>query len=197
MVLSLASLPTQRPDGLRLTSTSVTWWRLDERPPSAWSWEGFPVPRNRFDAPGARVRYAARTERGAFREHFAEGQRLVTERHAAMHVVRLTGRLRIVDLRAESTLDLLGLDAEVGTGRSERVFKTCWALSERLQTWYGNRLHGLVYTSRTTPQTSANLAFLRNAPLAVTDVGPLESREALLAELIADDGFRVELPGWL
>lgn len=197
MVISVESLPRKRPVGLRLVSVSVVWWRLDGRSPSTWSWDGFPRPRNRFDAPVGRVRYAARTERGAFRERFADSHREISAWHASLSVVRLTGRLRVVDLRSEPTLDLLGLDAEISTGRAERVFRTCWTLSERLQEWYGSRLHGIVYTSRTTPQSSTNLAFFRHAPLAATAVGALETREALLAELIADDGFRVDLPGWV
>ena len=142
------------------------------------------------------MRYAARTERGAFREHFAEARRTITARHAGLSVVRLTGRLRVVDLRNEGVLDALGLDGEISTGRSERAFEACWALAERLVDWYGERLHGIVYTSRTTPQTSANLAFLRSAPLRVVAVHPLVDRRALLAQLILDDGFRVDLPGW-
>lgn len=197
MPLSEASLPRKRPDSLRLVSVDAHWWRLDEHSPTAWSWTGFPRPRNRFDVAGARVRYAARTERGAFREHFAESGRVISARHARLRVVVLSGRLRVLDLRSEATLDLLHLDAEIGTGRSKRVFRSCWALSELAQGWYGERLHGIVYTSRTTPQTSANLAFFRNAPLSAVTAGRLDRRTALLAELVADDGFRVDLPGWL
>ncbi|MGH3743608.1 MAG: RES family NAD+ phosphorylase [Mycobacteriales bacterium] len=197
MVISVESLPRKRPDGLRLASINAVWWRLDARPPSSWTWDGFARPRNRFDAPGVRVRYAARTERGAFREHFADDHREISAWHASVSVVRLASRIRVLDLRSEPTLDALELDAEISTGRDERVFRTCWMLSERLQEWYGPRLHGIVYTSRTTPQTSANLAFFRQAPLTVTAIGRLDTRESMLADLIADDGFRVDLPGWV
>lgn len=197
MVVSAGAVPLRRPGGLRLTSVDVRWYRLDARRAGAWSWTGFPQPRNRFDVPGRRVRYAARTERGAVREHFADDRRVIRAHHARLRVAQLAGRLRVVDLRTESTLDQLHLDAEVSTGRAERVLETCWALSARLLDWYGDRLHGIVYTSRTTPRTSANLAFFQHSPLRVTDLGRLDSRGKLLTDLVTDDGFRVDLPSWL
>ena len=196
MVIDVGSLPDAKPEGVRLGSLDVEWWRLDEGSPEQWSWSGYPQPRNRFDAPARRVRYAARTERGAFREHFAESRRTVTERHADLRVVRLTGRVRVLDLRSEATLDALHVDAEISTGRSERAFRTCWALAERALDWWGSELEGIAYTSRTTPQTSANLAFFAHTPLRPTEVGRLHERAELLANLIVDDGFRIDLPGW-
>jgi hypothetical protein len=197
MVFTVESLPAERPGRLRLSSLDVEWWRIDEREPSAWSWSGYPVPHNRFDVRGARVRYAARTERGAFREHFAESGRVLTPRHADLWIVRLRGRIRVLDLRHERALDALGLDGEISTSRSARVFRTCWELSSRAHRWYGDDLHGIVYTSRTTPQTSANLAFFEAAPLSAESVGRLQDRGQLLGQLIVDDGFRVDLPGWV
>ena len=197
MAISPDRLPSRRPPTLRLTSIDVAWWRIDAQPPDAWRWDGFPSPRNRFDAPGRRVRYAARTERGAFREHFDGSRRTLAGRDAASSVVRLVGRVRVLDLRNEHTLDLLGLDAEIATGRSDRAMRTCWALSERLLDWYDGGLDGLVYTSRTTPQTSVNLAFTAVAPLQPSVVGPIVERQELLDQLVVDDGFRVDLPGWV
>lgn len=198
MALTAHDLPPSRPAGLRLTSVQLDWFRLDGQPAADWSWTPFPHPRNRFDPLGgaARVRYAARTERGAFRERYAELRRRIPEQDGGVHLARLTGRIRVLDLRAEHTLDLLHLDEEISTGRDPRVLHAAAVLSARVLDWYGRRLHGLVYRSRSTPQTSANLAFFRWAPLATADLGPLADRRRLLAELIADDGFRVELPGW-
>lgn len=196
MVLSVGALPRKRPDRLGLTTVRASWWRLDEHDPNAWSWAGFPLPRNRFDVPRARVRYAALTERGAFREHFAESGRFITGRHAGLRVIRLTGNLHVVDLRNEATLDQLGLDAEISTGRAARVLDTCRALAERLLDWYGTDLHGVAYTSRTTPQTSANLAFFAHAPLRASSLGGIGDRTDLLTQLVLDDGFRIDLPGW-
>lgn len=197
MVLSAATLAATRPDNLRLVSLDVSWVRIDVGPPASWAWEPFPTQRNRFDAPGRRVRYAARTERGAFRERFADRGRIVRPVDAATIVVALTGRIRVLDLRNERTLDLLGVDAEVSAGRSRRVFEACSLLTTRLLEWYDGQLHGIVYASRTTPETSANLAFFRHAPLRARPLDRLDQRVGLLAHLIADDGFRVDLPGWV
>lgn len=197
MVLSAATIVTTRPDSLRLASLDVSWVRIDALRPAAWSWEPFAAQRNRFDTPGRRVRYAARTERGAFRERFADRGRVVRGVDATGSVIVLTGRIRVVDLRNERTLDLLGVDAEISVGRSRRVFEACSLLTSRVLGWYGDQVHGIVYTSRTTPETSVNLAFFAHAPVTVMDIGTVPTRERLLAELIADDGFRIDLPGWL
>lgn len=197
MVLSAATVAPSRPDNLRLTSLDVSWVRLDAGLPAAWTWEPFPAQRNRFDAPARRVRYAARTERGAFRERFADRGRVIRGGDAVISVVVLTGRIRVVDLRNERILDLLGIDAEISAGRSRRVFEACSLLTARLLGWYGEQVHGIVYASRTTPQSSANLAFFRHAPLRAESLGRVDGRRDLLAELIADDGFRIDLPGWV
>lgn len=197
MVLSAATLPTTRPGDLRLVSLDVSWIRVDAVRPSAWAWEPFAGQRNRFDAPGWRVRYAARTERGAFRERFADRGRVVRTGDAGASVIELTGRIRVVDLRSERTLDVLGLDAEISAGRSRRVFTAASLLAARLLGWYGEQVHGIVYASRTTPQSSANLAFFRHAPLRAASLGRVDERRDLFVDLIADDGFRIDLPGWV
>ncbi len=196
MVLSTATVAAEQPAGLRLASLDVTWFRIDRTPPGRWDWRPFPTARNRFDAPGWRVRYAARTERGAFRERFADGVRRIRVTDAGAAVVVLTGRVRVVDLRNEQVLDALGVDGEISTGRSDRVFDACSLLSARLLHWYGAHLHGIVYTSRTTPQSSVNLAFFAHAPLRARLLGTVGSQVELLDHLVVDDGFRVELPGW-
>lgn len=196
MVLSVASLAATRPGSLRLVSLDVGWVRLDAHVPSQWEWRPFRTQRNRFDTQARRVRYAARTERGAFRERYADRARIVRADDARVAVVRLTGRLRVVDLRSEHTLDALGVDGEISTGRSARVLAACSVLAERLVTWYGDDLHGVVYSSRTTPQTSANLAFFAHAPVRATLLGHVADRTELLTQLVVDDGFRLDLPGW-
>lgn len=197
MPLSASSLPRVRPDRMRLTSIDLRWFRIDSASPTQWTWTPFPRPRNRFDTPVARVRYAARTERGAFRERFADRRRHIRPDDADSAIVLLAGRLRILDLRQEATLDSLGLDAEVSTGRDPRVLTACSLLAGRIYDWYGQRLHGIVYTSRTTPQTSTNLAFFEHAPVTASSLGRLDERTDLLAQLVIDDGFRIELPGWV
>jgi len=199
MPLSAADLPDTRPPGLRLTSVDARWWRLDAQPPADWSWRPFPTAVNRFDPAGGeiRARYAASTARGAFRERYAEARRHITDRDAGVRLVRLTGRLRVLDLRSEQVLDRLHLDDEISTGRAPRVFAACGALSALVVRWYAERCHGVVYRSRTTPVSSANLAFFSWAPVVAADLGGLTDHRGLLAHLILDDGFRVDLPGWL
>lgn len=179
-----------------MASLSGVWWRIDATAPADWAWRPFPRPRHRFDpaAGGHRVRYAARTERGAFRERFHDSRRRIGGAQAGLWVIELTGRLRVLDLRSERTLDLLGLDDEVNVGRDPRVLAATQRLMARLIEWYGEDLHGVVYRSRTTPRTSANLAFLPWAPLAAVDEGRLESRRGTLAALVLDDGFTVDAP---
>jgi hypothetical protein len=196
--LSAEDLPQRLPAGLRLSSIDVVWWRLDTDPPEAWSWQPYPTLRGRFDPdPGvARVRYAARTLRGAFRERYADTRRVIYAHEAGTHVVRLTGRVRVLDLRNESVLDVLGVDDEISTGRDPRVLQATRVLCARLVSWYGPRLHGIVYRSRTTPASSVNLAFFAAAPVQVERAGAVADYKAMLVALIADDAFRVELPGW-
>jgi hypothetical protein len=198
VALSVDNLPAAAPAGLRLVSIDVEWWRLDAEPAESWSWAPFETLRGRFDPdPGtARVRYAARTLRGAFRERYADSRRVIRPRDARTQVVRLAGRIRVLDLRNEAILDALGLDDEISTGRDPRVLRASRVLCARAIEWYGPRLHGLVYRSRTTPASSANLAFFASAPMTHTGHGVVSEQEDLLTALIADDAFRVELPGW-
>jgi len=195
-VICVDDLPVERPAGLRRRSIEGAWWRIDTEPPDRWSWTGYPTPRNRFDpADGrCRVRYAARTARGALRERFHDRGRYVGGAELAYRLVRVTGTLRVLDLRPERTLDLLGLDEEVSVGRSPRVFAASQALAARALSWYADAVHGLVYASRTTPRTSANLAFCPWAPVAAEDLGPLADHVDMLTVLVIDDGFTVDLP---
>jgi len=140
------------------------------------------------------VRYAARTERAAFRERFADEGRRISAAHGADHLVGITGRLRVLDLRSEQTLEALRIDDEANVGRDARVLRTTQVLSDLLAAWYGDSLHGLLYRSRTTPSASPNLAFFASAPIAVTDHGPLRGRAATLARLVLRERFAVEFP---
>lgn len=140
------------------------------------------------------MRYAARTERAAFRERFADEGRRISAAHASDHLVGIAGRLRVLDLRSEHTLEVLRLDDEANVGRDVRVLRTTQLLSDRLVEWYGDSLHGLLYRSRTTPSASPNLAFFQAAPTTLTDLGPLSSRPATLAGLILRERFAVEFP---
>jgi hypothetical protein len=155
-----------------------------------------PVPRYRFDsASGARrVRYAGEGQRVAMRERFDASARVVSAAELGVHLVRLSGQIRVLDLRLDRNLDALGLDDQISTSRSAQVWSACQLLSDLVTDWYGDRLHGIVYRSRTTPQRSANLALFAGAPLRLEDLGPLSAQTGLLASCVLSDGFAVE--GW-
>jgi len=106
--------------------------------------------------------------------------------------VQLTGRLHVVDLRTDRTLDVLGLDDEINTARAPDVWTACQQLADLVHRWCGQRCHGIVYRSRTTPQGSANLAFFEHAPLTATSLGRLGAQPSLLATAVVSDGFTVE-----
>jgi hypothetical protein len=189
-------LPTDRPGGLRLSVLRHRWYRLDTAPPEDWDWSPYPLPRSRFDSAGGteRVRYAAQTRLGALRERFAEQGRVVSRDELRLHLVEVTGVLRVLDLRHERNLDVLGLDDQISTGRSPDVWSAAQRLSDLVHDWYGERCHGIAYRSRTTPQTSGNLAWWASAPVTLTDLGRLREQDDLLVTAILAQGFTVE--GW-
>jgi hypothetical protein len=189
-------LPSARPVGLRLTTLRRSWYRLDAEPPSSWSWTPFPSPRYRFDsASGAsRVRYAGDGQRVAMRERFDESGRIVSKPELDLHLVELSGAVRVLDLRHDRTLDALALDDQISTSRAPGVWRACQLLSDRVHGWFGERCQGIVYRSRTTPQRSANLAFFAHAPLEARDLGRLGERDGLLAACVLSDGFTAQ--GW-
>lgn len=108
--------------------------------------------------------------------------------------MEVSGRLRVLDLRNEHTLDALRVDDEINVGRDLRVLQTTQLLADRLVEWYGNSLHGVLYRSRTTPSASPNLAFFEVAPTRLVDHGQLRLRTAALARLVLRDRFAVEFP---
>lgn len=189
-------VPITRPAGLRLTAAGEQWFRIDTASPASWSWRPFATARYRFDSPTGRVRvrYAGDAARVALRERFDESQRLVGRADLDLRVVELTGRLAVLDLRRDATLDALGLDDQINTSRAPGVWAASQLLADRVHDWFGARCHGIVYRSRTTPQRSANLAFFVHAPLLATDLGPLREQTPLLASCVVSDGFAVE--GW-
>lgn len=111
-----------------------------------------------------------------------------------LHVDTLVGDVRVIDLRRDRTLDALGIDDQINTSRAPGVWTACQRLADLLLQWYGDRLEGIVYRSRTTPQHSAHLAFFEHTPLIATGGGPLGDHTELLAACVASDGFVVE--GW-
>jgi hypothetical protein len=126
------------------------------------------------------------------RERFDAEGRIVSPQHLSHRLVEVTGTLRVLDLRNDHVLDVLGVDDQISTSRAPGVWSACQRLTDLVQGWYGDRLHGIVYRSRTTPQRSVNLALLAPTHVSVRDLGPLRRQEALLTALVASDGFAVE-----
>jgi RES domain len=172
------SFPVARPPGLRRRRlrAGTELWRIDSDPPADWRWTGFPVPRNRFDpASGSfRVRYAATTVPGAARERYAATGRYIPTDHGTHQLVRLEADrpLLVVDLKTESNLDALGLDDRISTSRDPETAATGHRLCDALRAWWpdgdAGGLDGILYRSRTTPETSSNLAFFALGGFRVT-----------------------------
>ena len=128
------------------------------------------------------------------RERFDRDRRHLAATHLDLHLVRVSGTIRVLDLRRDDTLDALGLDDQISTSRAPDVWAAGQRLSDLVAAWFGARCHGIAYRSRTTPQRSANLAFFEHAPLQPDDLGPLRTQPALLDSCILSDGFAVQ--GW-
>lgn len=181
------------PRGLRLSTVEGAWWRVDALDPAAWSWAPFPEPLQRFDSYRGlfRTRYAARTARGALREAFDSRGRVLVPADLRRTLVTLEGTARVLDLRREQVLDALGLDDRVSTARDPATWDRCHELVDRVRGHYGGRCDGILYRSRTTPESSVNLAFFAKHPLTVRTVGLLGEQPALLGALVVADRFAI------
>ena len=190
-----AAWPPYRPAGLRLSVLRHRWYRLDAAGPAAWEWAPHPGPRYRFDSAAGRrrVRYAAQTQVGSMRERFDEQGRLISVAELDLQLVELSGPVRVLDLRHERNLDALGLDDQISTARTRPVWAAAQRLSDAVVDWYGERCEGIVYRSRTTPQTSANLVWF-GGTLAAAALGRLGHQDGLLARCVLTEGFAME--GW-
>jgi RES domain len=182
----------KRPPGLRLVRLEGPFYRFDRTPSSAWDWTPHPTPRYRFDSSLVRVRYAATTAHGAARERYRDTGSYIPPDHAGHYLVTLTGALSVLDLRKDAILDALGLDDRISTGHETDIWHRAQHLTELALGWFGERLEGIVYRSRTTPETSANLAFFSHSPLRARSIR-LDRARRLLDELIIRHGFTVDI----
>ena len=137
------------------------------------------------------MRYAARSDEGAARERYRDSGSYIPAEHAGHHLVTLTGRVRVLDVRNEDVLDALGLDDQISTSRADPWFDAAHRLTDAVRGWWGNHVQGIVYRSRTTPETSTNLAFFENAPLQGTSVA-LAQCSNLLDRLVIGRGFTID-----
>jgi hypothetical protein len=195
-----APLPEARPVGLRRrrVDAGTELWRVEAAPPEEWAWTGFPTPRYRFDPESGafRTRYAASTLLGAFRERYRPTGLMIPADHAEHRLVRLVAarHLRVLDLRTEANLDVLGIDDQINTGQHPKVWDTCHWLADAVKRWWPepDALDALVYRPRTTPETSINYAFFALDPFSF-ESWPLAERTDTLTNLVLRHGFTV---GW-
>jgi hypothetical protein len=179
----------------RTWASGSVLWRIDAHPPDNWDWSGFPSPRNRFDPESGafRVRYAALTLDGAARERYLSTGRYIPADHRDHQMVRLevVRPIRVLDLRTEANLDALDVDDRISTGREPAVWDAAHRLADTVRRWWPD-LDGVVYRSRTTPESSANLAFFSMAPFQ-SETQALNRMRELLTELVLSHGFTI---GW-
>ncbi len=116
--------------------------------------------------------------------------------HAAHYLVRLVAarHLRVLDLRTEKNLDVLGVDDQINTGQHPDVWDTCHRLADAVKRWWPapDALDALVYRPRTTPETSVNYAFFALDAFC-TESWPLAERTDVLTNLVLRHGFTT---GW-
>ena len=196
-----APLPEARPVGLRRrqVAAGTELWRVEAAPPGEWIWTGFPTPRFRFDPASGdfRTRYAAGTLVGAFRESYRPTGLMIPADHADHQLVRLVAarHLRVLDLRTEANLDVLGVDDQINTGQHPDVWDTCHRVADAVKRWWPepDALDALVYRPRTTPETSINYAFFALDPFTF-ESWPLAGRTDVLTNLVLHHGFTI---GWV
>jgi hypothetical protein len=173
-------------------------WRVEAAAPEEWTWAGFPTPRYRFDPESGafRTRYAASILVGAFRERYRPTGLMIPADHAEHRLVRLVAarHLRVLDLRTEANLDVLGVDDQINTGQHAEVWDTCHRLADAVKRWWPqpDALDALVYRPRTTPETSINYAFFALDAFSF-ESWPLAERVDILTDLVLRHGFTV---GW-
>jgi hypothetical protein len=190
-----APLPKVRPTGLvtRSLRAGTELWRVEATEPAEWTWDGFPEPRFRFDpaSGGFRTRYAGSTYQGAFRERYRDTGRVIPADHAGQYLIRLvpTRPLRVVDLRTQKNLDVLEFDDQINTGQKRGVWAKCHELADAARRWWSD-LDAIVYRSRTTPQTSFNVAFFAHDAF-VTESWALADRIDILVDLVLNHDFTV------
>lgn len=191
--LSFEPLSIDKPTGVGLMTSRWKVFRLDSTAAEQWSWDAYPAPSYRFDSHSGlfRVRYAATTVAGAAREVYLDTGKLIPADAATKHWCELEGELSVLDLRDEDTLDALGFDARISTSYEDHVQAACRALTDRVHDWWGTDVHGIAYSSRTTPTTSTNLAFFEQAPLTGTSRELRECGE-VLEDLVLRGGFQVD-----
>ncbi|MDQ6614349.1 MAG: RES family NAD+ phosphorylase [Actinomycetota bacterium] len=188
--------PAARPARLRRRTVTVgtELWRIDALDPTEWDWVGFPSARFRFDpASGAfRVRYAGTSIAGAAREKYLDTGKLIPADHATRHLVHLaaTRPLKVVDLRSQVNLDAIDVDDRINTSHEDVIWNACHRFADAVKGWW-DEIDGIMYRSRTTPETSINVAFFSLDGFAVEGGRVLRTCIDELDDLVLHDQFTV------
>ena len=193
------ALPVDRPEGLSLLGlpTGSTFWRIDAEPPEAWTWDGFPSPRHRFDpADGSfRTRYASTRFYGAARERYLDSGRYVPAEHADHHVVALlatpaASACSTCATSASSTSSASTIASAPAT--SHAVWATAHLLAQRAHGWW-DRIDGIAYRARTTPSSTSNLA-IWTIDGCTASSPPLQDCTEELDDLVLRRDFTIDFP---
>ncbi|MGH9004845.1 MAG: RES domain-containing protein, partial [Acidimicrobiia bacterium] len=128
------------------------------------------------------------------RERYRDTGSYIPPDHAGHYLVTLTGDLRVLDLRRETTLDALRLDDRISTGHEPEIREAAQQLSDLVRRWWGESVHGIAYRPRTTPETSVNVAFFEHAPLRGRSVR-LDRARRLGDQLVVRYGFTIDFSG--
>lgn len=177
------------------------WWRIDDEHPDDWSWEAFAVPRHRFDPPSGRfrMRYAVNDPVAAARERFPS--RRLADAHGGLHLVRLESPPSSLPLTHQRTLDVLGLDDRINTGRVGVVsdggplLASSQTLSDRVWDWWDGAPPPITYRTRASP-SARSIAFGEHVAWTRVTGRTLREARALLVSLVVHHGFDVP-DSWL
>ncbi len=149
-----------------------------------------------------RVRYAANRAAAAARERFPA--RTLTDADGELWLVRLDAMPAGLRLTHQSTLDALGLDDRVSTGRldvdrrrrADPLLDTCGRLVDAVYDWWDGRPPPLVYRTRTMPEVGRTIAFTEWTSPRMVSAGRLRDATALHTYLVLGAGFTVP-ESWL
>ncbi|CAN5697127.1 hypothetical protein BH20ACT2_BH20ACT2_14040 [soil metagenome] len=119
-----------------------------------------------------------------------------------LYLVELSVQSAVLHLTRQETLDVLGLDDRINTGRVDRpgpggdpLLELCHHLADAVFDWWKESPPPLVYRTRSTP-SARSLAFTASASIDVIAARPLREAARLQAQLVGRHGFRLPV-GWL
>ncbi len=119
-----------------------------------------------------------------------------------LYLVELEVQSAALHLTRQETLDTLGLDDRVNTGRVDRpgpggdpLLEVCHGLADAVFDWWKEAPPPLVYRTRSTP-SARSVAFTASVSVHVVAARPLREARRLHAQLVGRHGFSVPV-GWL